>query len=201
MKGSNPRVPTELLAADFKAGLKTSEIAEKHDMGRETVRWRLNRWKPGCVASRPRPVPQRCSRPVPPAPSSGPTYVCADDGKFYQCSILWLLDWACLSFHGGQVELLVAVDGGRLRRAINDRKVPITIGEIPLVGVRVFPDPNGVRRTWRAYEAQPAATVRGFPRRLIPRDQAATTSPDGALLWRCGVHEQHMRLLELRSAS
>lgn len=52
--GKLPRVPIETLAADFEAGMNPSQIARKHGMSRECVRWRLNRWKPGCVARRQR---------------------------------------------------------------------------------------------------------------------------------------------------
>jgi hypothetical protein len=52
MRGAKPRIPIERLAADFEAGLNPDRIAAKHGMRREAVRWRLNRWKPGCVARR-----------------------------------------------------------------------------------------------------------------------------------------------------
>lgn len=47
-----PRIATEQLAADFEAGLSTARIAAKHGMRPTAVRWRLNRWRPGCVAKR-----------------------------------------------------------------------------------------------------------------------------------------------------
>lgn len=52
MRGAKPRVTTERLAADFVAGLSPQRIAAKHGMTDEAVRWRLNQWKPGCVARR-----------------------------------------------------------------------------------------------------------------------------------------------------
>lgn len=129
--------------------------------------------------------------------SLGRTCICADDGRFYHCSVIWLYDWACLSFSDGEIELLVAVDGGRPRDAIRNRRVPVVIDK-PLIGVRVFADRNGVKRTWRAYEAQPTVTVKGFPRCLIPRDQEPTTKPCGVFLFRCGVHDELLRVLESR---
>jgi transposase len=52
MRGAKPRVPLNRLVADFEAGLNTLQIATKHGMSREAVRWRLNQWKPGCVNRR-----------------------------------------------------------------------------------------------------------------------------------------------------
>jgi hypothetical protein len=137
------------------------------------------------------------------------TCLCADDGQFYDCSVLWLRDWACLSFSDGEIELLVAIDGGcctqtfvprgTARRVINQRQIPITIGE-PLIGVRIFKDRAGVTRTWRAYVAKPTATAKGFPRRLIPKDHKPTMRPQGTFLWGCGVHKQQLRLLALKEA-
>lgn len=126
------------------------------------------------------------------------TCICADDGRFYRCSVLWLRDWACLAFHDGEMELIVAVDGDETPdRTIRQLRVPIVIGDRPLIGVRVFADRNGVKRTWRAWEARPLATAKGFPRRLIPKDQAATKEPRGVFLWRCGAHSQLVRLFEM----
>jgi hypothetical protein len=51
-RGAKPRIPIERLSADFEAGMDPSQIARKHGMSREAVRWRLNQWKPGCVARR-----------------------------------------------------------------------------------------------------------------------------------------------------
>lgn len=52
VRGMKPRVPIERLTADFEAGLNPTRIAAKHGMSREAVRWRLNRWRPGCVNRR-----------------------------------------------------------------------------------------------------------------------------------------------------
>lgn len=133
------------------------------------------------------------------------TTLCADDGNFYSVSITWLRDWCCLSFYHGEIEVLVAIDGGcctrtfvprgTARAAINQRQVPITI-DGPLIGTRVFSDRAGVERTWKAYRAKPTATARGFPRRLL-RGVEPTTQPGGVLLYRCAVHEQRLRLMEL----
>lgn len=54
VRGKKPRVPIEVLAADFEAGLSPTRIAHKHGMSRECVRSRLNNWNPGCVARRQR---------------------------------------------------------------------------------------------------------------------------------------------------
>ena len=139
------------------------------------------------------------------------TCICADDGKFYHCSVIWIRDWACLSFSDGEIELLVAIDGGcctqtfvprgSAKDAIRERRVPVTIADKPLVGTRVFPDRAGVKRTWRAYEAQPKVTARGLSRRLIPKEQEPTRKPQGTFLWMCGAHRELLRILELEAVS
>lgn len=135
------------------------------------------------------------------------TCICADDGKFYHCSFIWIRDWACLSFSDSEIELLVALDGpccsrsyvprGTARMVVNQRQVPVIVGD-PLTGTRIFSDPAGVKRTWRAYRAIPKSTVKGFPRRFIPKDQSPTTKPQGTFLWWCGIHNQALRLLNAR---
>lgn len=136
------------------------------------------------------------------------TCICADDGQFYDCSVIWIRDWACLSFSDGEIEVLVAVDGPccsqtfapitTARTAVGIRQVPVVVGE-QLTGTRRFADRAGVKRTWKAYTATPKATAKGFPRRLIPKDQEPTRKPQGALLWQCGAHRQLLRLLELEA--
>ncbi len=202
--GKTARVSIETLAEDLAAGMTASAIARKHGMGRETVRQRLNTWQPGCCAKQRTGVVvrrrQRAEEDVLPREvigANGPTHVCADDGQIYCVGMVWLRDWACLSFSGGLVELLVAVDSGRPWMAIG--RAPIVCGE-PLIGVRVFADRNGVQRTWKAYAARPKYRDKGFPRRLIHEDQPVATDPRGTFLWRCSVHNQALRLIELRSA-
>lgn len=137
------------------------------------------------------------------------TCICADDGQFYHCSVIWIRDWACLSFSDGEIELLVAIDGPccsktfvpitTARTAVSARQVPVVVGE-RMAGTRRFADRVGVMRTWRAYTATPKATAKGFPRRLIPKEQEPTRKPLGTLLWQCGAHRELRRLLELEAA-
>lgn len=51
-RGKKSPVPTESIIPDFEAGMKIRDIASKHGMTALTVRYRLNQWKPGCVARR-----------------------------------------------------------------------------------------------------------------------------------------------------